>query len=54
VEFDSAKLNIWKLDVSRLRKARQCAERFDWSIILPQWEALLTEIIVKERHDRLR
>jgi glycosyltransferase involved in cell wall biosynthesis len=30
------------------RNARQKAERFDWSAILPQWEALLTS--VTERH----
>jgi glycosyltransferase involved in cell wall biosynthesis len=26
------------------RNARQKAEQFDWAIILPQWEALLTRV----------
>lgn len=32
------------------RNARRTAEQFDWSMILPQWEALLTEVI--EKHAR--
>lgn len=33
------------------RNARKTAEQFDWSIILPQWEALLTEVIEKHARD---
>lgn len=31
------------------RNARKKAEQFDWSIILPQWEALFTEVIQKSQ-----
>jgi glycosyltransferase involved in cell wall biosynthesis len=32
------------------RHARQKAEQFDWSIILPQWEALLTSVAQRNTH----
>ena len=31
--------------------ARQKAEQFDWSIILPQWEALLTSVMTRNTHE---
>jgi glycosyltransferase involved in cell wall biosynthesis len=34
------------------RRARQTAEQFDWSEVLPQWETLLTDMI--QRGDRVR
>jgi glycosyltransferase involved in cell wall biosynthesis len=33
------------------RNARQKAEQFDWSIILPQWEALLTSVMTRHTHE---
>jgi glycosyltransferase involved in cell wall biosynthesis len=33
------------------RNARQKAEQFDWSIILPQWEALLTSVMTRNTHE---
>jgi glycosyltransferase involved in cell wall biosynthesis len=33
------------------RNARQKAEQFDWSIILPQWEALLTSVMTRSTHE---
>jgi glycosyltransferase involved in cell wall biosynthesis len=31
--------------------ARQKAEQFDWSIILPQWEALLTSVMARNTRE---
>jgi glycosyltransferase involved in cell wall biosynthesis len=31
------------------RNARAKAEQFDWSLILPQWERLLTEVVQGRR-----
>jgi glycosyltransferase involved in cell wall biosynthesis len=33
------------------RNARQKAEKFDWSIILPQWEALLISVLTRNTHE---
>jgi glycosyltransferase involved in cell wall biosynthesis len=33
------------------RNARQKAEQFDWSVILPQWEALLTSVRTRNTHE---
>jgi glycosyltransferase involved in cell wall biosynthesis len=33
------------------RNARQKAEQFDWSIILSQWEALLTSVMTRNTHE---
>jgi L-malate glycosyltransferase len=33
------------------RNARQKAEQFDWSNILPQWEALLTSVAMRKTHE---
>jgi glycosyltransferase involved in cell wall biosynthesis len=33
------------------RNARRKAEQFDWSIILPQWEALLTSVTMRNTHE---
>lgn len=33
------------------RNARDAAEKFDWSAILPQWESLLTDVIEQHYHD---
>lgn len=32
------------------RNARTTAEQFDWSVVLPQWEALLLDVIEKHKH----
>jgi glycosyltransferase involved in cell wall biosynthesis len=32
------------------RNARQKAEQFDWSIVLPQWEALLISVMTRNAH----
>lgn len=32
------------------RNARSKAEQFDWSVILPQWEALLLDVIEQHKH----
>jgi glycosyltransferase involved in cell wall biosynthesis len=33
------------------RHARQKAEQYDWSVILPQWEALLTSVMTGNTHE---
>ena len=33
------------------RNARQKAEQFDWSTILPQWEALLMSVMKRNTHE---
>jgi len=34
------------------RNARSTAEQFDWSVILPQWEEVLMDVIRRDRHGK--